>query len=96
MQIIPFRENGGEVTKSGSHGKNYRESSSLWSLGLQWRRWTMRATKLNFLVLLLVPFVILTSRKKGLGGGDIWKGNVIKMTIWPHYVLVYTLTEAYM
>ena len=56
----------------------------------------MRATKLNFLVLLLAPFVILTSRKKGLGGGDIWKGNVIKMTIWPHYVLVYILTEAYM
>ena len=55
----------------------------------------MRATKFNFLVLLLAPFVILTSRKKGLGG-DIWKGNVIKMTIWPHYVLVYTPTEAYM
>ena len=49
----------------------------------------------QLLVLLLAPFVSLTSRKKGLGG-NIWKGNVIKTTVWPHYVLVHILTEAYM
>ena len=50
--------------------------------------------KLNF-VLLLAPFLILASRKKALLG-NVWKGNVIKMTIWPHYVLVHIVTKAHM
>lgn len=94
MQIIPFRENGSQVTKLGSPWKKLTGIQFSLVLGtlaekVDHAKISKRGQqKLNFLILLfLVPSIILASRKKWLLG-NVWKGNVTKMKSWPHHVLV--------
>lgn len=94
MQIIPFRENGSEVTTLGSLRQQLQGIQFSPVLGTSTEKVEpaeinlRRPQTLNFFLLLLAPSGNLASRRKELLG-NVWKGNVIRTTSWPCYVLGY-------
>lgn len=94
MQIIPFRENGSEVTTLGSLRQQLQGIQFSLVLGTSTEKVEpaeinlRRPQTLNFFLLLLAPSGNLASRRKELLR-NVWKGNVIRTTGWPCYVLGY-------
>lgn len=97
MQIIPFRENGSEVTTLGSLRQQLQGIQFSLVLGTSTEKVEpaeinlRRPQTLNFFLLLLAHSGNLASRRKEFPSwrNSLWKGNVIRTTSWPCYVLGY-------